>query len=156
MSCEHHIFLLIDYKNGKPRKEPVHAMPLENGNWRLLFSPGFVRGIATGDELRLLSEDGEFEVIKRAGNVSVQLYSTTPFNNLERDRLETGVRHLGGKLDGSIEGGLVFTIPVSAGFRRIEELFNSFVGERPGTEWYYGNVYDEKNGNQPLNWWNSE
>jgi hypothetical protein len=41
---------------------------------------------------------------------------------------------LGGVLDGQIERGMVFTIPVAAGFPAIESVFNLFVSSHPGTE----------------------
>ena len=57
-----HLLLLIEHKDGQARREPVHAERLPSGNYRLLSSPGFVQGIAAGDEFRVLDEDGTFEV----------------------------------------------------------------------------------------------
>jgi hypothetical protein len=48
----------------------------------------------------------------------------------------------------------VFTIPVETGFERIDAFFDGLVGEIPGTEWMYGNVYDPESG-APLGWWES-
>ena len=67
--------------------------------------------------------------------------------------LEQQVKRLGGVLDGGIERGLVFTLPVSVGFPVIEDCFNRWVDEHPGWEWYFGNVYDPRDGITPLNWW---
>jgi hypothetical protein len=70
-----------------------------------------------------------------------------------RDELAAGVRErLRGTLDGGIEHGLVFTIPLDSGFSAIEELFDTFTRSHPGTEWRYGNVYDPETG-RPLGWW---
>lgn len=60
---------------------------------------------------------------------------------------------LGGALDGAIERGLMFTVPVSAGFRAGEAVHNVGVAEHPGWEWFFGNVYDPKDGVTPLDWW---
>ena len=146
-----HVFLLIERKNGEARREPLHAERLSNGNYLLSFSPGFVQGIAAGDEFRVLDEDGAFEVVKRGGNLAVQIYSSVPVEPY-REKLEQRVAMLGGTLDGSIERGLVFTLPVTAGFDRVEALFEEFVAEHPMTEWIYGNVYDPIDG-KALNWW---
>ena len=66
------------------------------------------------------------------------------------------VAELGGVLDGQIERGMVFTIPIAAGFPAIESVFNEFVSSHPGTEWLFSNVYDPRDGVTPLNWWVQE
>lgn len=58
---------------------------------------------------------------------------------------------LKGRLDGGVEKGLVFTIPVKSGFARIEAIFSEFAASREGVYWEYGNVYDGSG--EPLNWW---
>ena len=134
-------------------KEPVHAEAIGGSRYRLLSSPGFVLGVAAGDEIELLGDDGQFRVVRRGGNVAVQLFSKEPVHAF-RDALAAAVREaLGGVLDGGIERGLVFTIPAAAGFAAIEALFDHEVNARPGTEWMYGNVYDPDSG-EPLGWWN--
>jgi hypothetical protein len=45
-------------------------------------------------------------------------------------------------------------VELEAGFAAIEGLFNQWVREHPGWEWYYGNVYSTADGVTPLNWWN--
>ena len=150
-----HLQLLIQYKDGRPRREPVHAVRLADGNYRVLNSPGFVEGIAAGDEIALLDEDGKFEVLKRGGNVAVQVYSSEPIEMHKRS-LEEQVVKLKGVLDGAIEKGMVFTIPVAAGFPNIEKIFNSFVEANPKAQWVYGNVYDPEDGVTPLDWWKDE
>jgi hypothetical protein len=152
MTAERHVNLLIEYRDGKPVQEPVHAIELGNRWFRLLHSPGFVLGIAAGDEFRLLDEAGKFEVICRSGNLAVQIYSRDPVDSVVDD-VTRRVAKLGGVLDGRIERGMVFTIPVEAGFSTIEKLFNSLVADHPAMEWFYGNVYDPIDGVTPLNWW---
>ncbi len=149
---EQHLLLLIEYRDGHPIKEPVHVEPLGNNQFRLLYSPGFVQGMAAGDVFRLLNDDGDFEVLSRAGNLAVQLFHTEPVAPVQAG-LTRRVEQLGGVLDGAIERGLVFTVPLRAGFPAVEALFNQLVKEYPGLEWYYGNVYDRRDGVTPLNWW---
>ena len=49
----------------------------------------------------------------------------------------------------------VFTVPVSAGFGPVEAVFNSYTQRHPDVEWYFANVYDERDGVTPLNWWSN-
>ena len=145
-----HLNLLIEYRDGKPIKEPVHVENVDGNTYRLLYSPGLVQGLAAGDIFTLKNEDGDFDVIERGGNVSVQVYAGFPIRDISSDLCDE-VRRIGGILDGNIEKGLVFTIPISAGFSSIESVFNKFVLSHTGTEWVYGNIYDENDA--PLNWW---
>lgn len=152
MAVEQHIDLLIEYRDGKAAKEPVHAVDLGDGRFRLLYSPGFVLGIAAGDEFRRLDEGGTFEIVRRSGNVAVQVYSRSPVDPAVQE-ITRRVTEIGGVLDGKIERGMVFTVPVKAGFSVIEETFNAIVKDHPEMEWFYGNVYDPADGVTPLNWW---
>ena len=52
---------------GHDRGEPVHVRELGGGVFRLLHSPGLVRGIAAGDEFRILNADGAFTVVTEEG-----------------------------------------------------------------------------------------
>ena len=113
-----------------------------------------MQGVAGGDDIRVLNDDGKFEVVRRGGNLAIQVFANDPVEPL-RDELAQQVAKLDGVLDGAIEYGLVFTIPVAAGFQAIESVFNAWVDQHPGWEWYYGNVYDPSDGVTPLNWWNS-
>ncbi len=151
-SRERHLLLLIEFRNGRPIKEPVHAEEIGKGVYRLLYSPGLVQGIAAGDEFRLLDRHGSFEVQRRSGNLAVQLFALEPISKEVGDELVERVRGIGGVLDGAILKGMTFTVPVSAGFPAIEELFIRWTGEHPGWEWYFGNVYDD-DGVTPLRWW---
>lgn len=152
---EHHLLLLIEYRQGQPLKEPVHAEEIGGGAYRLLYTPGLVQGIAAGDEFRLVGADGAFEVTRRGGNLAVQVFSQQPVAPLQAELVER-VARLGGTLDGAIERGLAFTVPVSAGFPAVESIFDAWVAEHPGWEWYFGNVYDPVDGTTPLGWWNQE
>ena len=144
-----HIHLAV---HGAGGVEPVHAEPLGNNSFRVLYSPGLVLGIAAGDTIELLGDTGQFRVLTRGGNIAVQLFSSNPVSTFKTE-LETLVRNrLMGTCDGGIDRGLVFTIPVTSGFQSIEEVFENFVRTHPGVEWMYGNVYDPET-NEPLGWW---
>jgi hypothetical protein len=152
VDVERHLLLLVEMVNGRPVKEPVHVRDLGGGRFGMLYSPGLVQGMAAGDEFRLLDDEGRFEVLSRAGNLAVQIFSEQPVATV-RDELVRRVAELRGWLDGAIERGLVFTIPVAAGFAAVEAVFNGWVAEHAGWEWYYGNVYSTADGVTPLNWW---
>ena len=146
-----HIYLLIQYRDGEPQCEPVHAELVGDNVYRLRFSPGFVLGIAAGDEFTLEGEDGAFKVTKRGGNLAIQVFSTTSIDPLLRE-LDVLAESLGGTLDGNIERGAVLTIPVAAGFAKVEGALSSFCERHPELKWYYGNVY-AADGTTPLRWW---
>ena len=70
------------------------------------------------------------------------------------------MKKIGGWLDGGMDEGqnvlLVFTVPVHVGFRTIEEAIAK-IGEKIKLDaWYYGNVYDHRDGKTPLNWWQEQ
>jgi RsiW-degrading membrane proteinase PrsW (M82 family) len=68
------------------------------------------------------------------------------------DFLTPLVEKLGGFLHARAPELTVFTVPVSVGFARIEELLYGFVASNPGVEWYFANVYAD-DGVTPLGWW---
>ena len=146
---EEHIHLYVQGGNGT---EPVHAMRIADTRYRVLSSPGFVLGVAAGDEIELLTSDGQFRVLRHGGNVAVQFYSKESVQGYREWVAAQVVEKLNGILDGSIDRGLVFTIPVGTGFEKIESFFDSLVRGLPGTQWIYGNVYDPDTG-APLEWW---
>jgi hypothetical protein len=132
--------------------QPVPARKLEDGTFEILASPGLVQGVAAGDVIRLSDrQKGAFDVIRHGGNVCVQVLRSAgiaPVVQLLLPRLKA----LQGRLDGQIQRGAVFTVPVTAGFQAIEEALAEAVKAFDGVEWYYGNVYDQ-DGRTPLNWW---
>ena len=124
--------------------------------FRLVYSPGFVEGLAAGDVIELSAEDRlGYRIVERAGNLCVWFF----FNRLgqnrgpEAERLREEVERIGGWLDGGGAYLLIFTIPVSAGFPAVERVFDAAVTRIAGSEWLYGNVYDPNDGQTPLNWW---
>lgn len=121
--------------------------------FRLLHSPAFVWGIAAGDIIELdPAELAGFRVRSRAGNVAI----VVALGDLDKgsapvQRLITEVERLGGCCEGGPGSSLVFTVPVRAGFRQLESVFDGFRNQGDGVSWWYGNVYDRHD--RPLGWW---
>ena len=110
-----------------------------------------VEGIAAGDTIRITDPSlGSFVVLKRGGNVAVKFAGREPIASM-LPQLVDELAALGGRLDGSIGKAAVFTVPVAAGFLRIEQVMAAATQRCPGAEWWYGNVYDDAG--VPLRWW---
>ena len=145
-----HILLRLgETSNGQPSFEPVHAISLSSNRYTLESTPGLAYGVAAGDEIEL-ADSGEYKVVARAGNLAIRVFSSRPFDGCQ-NQLNSAVKALGGRLDGSVERGLAYTIPIGVGFSAIERVFNEFVLAQPDCEWEFGNVYAE-DGSQ-IGWW---
>lgn len=133
-------------------KEVVPAKPIEGSQWVVSATPGMVNGCAAGDRIDV-QPDGTFVVIERGGNIAVHIYSREPL--VEADLLR--LRDRFGSLNGAIlewppaRKFAVATVPSTAGFEPIEAIMSDFVAGHSDVEWYFGNVYDERN--EPLGWW---
>jgi hypothetical protein len=143
-----HVLLRVEPSGGR---EPVHADRIAGDRFRVLLSPGLVYGLAAGDVIRL-GENGNFEVVERAGNLAIRVLTEGGVSGFETQLARDVAEVLGGRLDGTVRNGLAFTVPVRSGFAAVERLFGKFVAENPPAVWEYGNVYDAA-GNQ-LGWWN--
>ena len=64
-----HIDLRIWTSDDSDRFEPVHVERTGESKYRILYSPGLILGIAAGDEIELIEDQGRFEVSSRGGNV---------------------------------------------------------------------------------------
>ena len=150
---EGHLALLAGRRrDGKPVYEIVPAQSMPDGHWRLLGTPALAEGCAEGDVLAV-TDDGEFSVRERGGNVSVISYAESG-RGLEPHDVEA-LRHLLGPLQARVETPedrrwVVATIPIAAGLPAIEAALARW-SARTSQAWSYGNVYDEHD--QPLNWW---
>ena len=137
-------------RSGEVVREEVRVAALPDGTLRVLASPGLVQNIARGDVVRILDEAGRFEVLKRAGNVAVQVFCDDGVGGMAPVRQILGAD---GEIDGATEGLLVLTFAVSIGFPRIEALVEAVCTEVQAGGWQYGNVYADDEGRVPLNWW---
>ncbi len=135
----------------------IERMPVkiseEDDSCQLVKSPAFVKGIASGDTIKLRPGSQDFELIKRSGNLCIRVLSRDDIGSLA-ESLAPELEKLGGELDTETERMLVFSIHVSCGFQAIEALLNKHV-DGQSSVWLYGNVYDPKDGETPLNWWQS-
>jgi len=152
-----HITLPVFHDDGRLATREVLEVDLVEGKqYRLLHSPAYLDGLASGDVIELdESLRAGFRLISRGGNLAVIVifekdeHKYTP----EAQRLEGSLKSLGGILDGGPARVLVFTVPVSAGFHAVETVLGAFLQERHGTHWWYGNVYEAGDPARPLNWW---
>ncbi len=120
---------------------------------RLLKSPLFVRNLASGDTIKLLNPAiGEYEIERRSGNLSVRVFRRQGIKAVA-DFLNPAMEKLGGSTDLQTDSALTYSIHFSIGFTQIEDLLNSCCERFIDTVWYYGNVYDPKDGCTPLLWW---
>lgn len=145
---------VLDESGQRSIEEELPAEPLGGDRFRLLASPGLVEGVAAGDEVELAPTDPTgYRVLRRGRNLCLWVYVPEPPPEQTDARLSRAAKMVGGYLDGGNTGLRILTIPVSAGFQRIEAEVEAAVAELPGSSWAYGNVYDRQNGDRPLGWW---
>lgn len=140
-------------------KKGTEVLPVEQlgaNHFKLKNSPGFVECLAAGDEFELSdTEPLGYKLLRHSGNLCVWYYfnETKDTKGAEAKQLQEEVETLGGWLDGGLKFMLIFTIPFSAGFAKIDEVFNQAQNRIFNSGWEYGNVYDTKDGVTLLNWW---
>ena len=137
---------------GEPIVEKLRVEQRDQGDYRLLQSPAFIRGLARGDVITVDKEMGSFELQRRSGNLCIRVIAKHDIQTLAND-LQPLIEKLGGQLDFANPRILVFSIHVSCGFQAIEQVLNDHVGDENESLWMYGNVYDPADGVTPLNWW---
>jgi len=123
----------------------------ELGQFQLVKSPAFIKGLASGDCINYLSEARDFKLVKRSGNLCIRVFCRGNIANLS-DALSPQLEKLGAEHDTETERMLVFSAHVSLGFNAIEKILNDHIGEENDSIWMYGNVYQD-DGQTPLNWW---
>jgi hypothetical protein len=145
---------VLDESGQRKFDEVLPAEPLGRGCFRLLASPGLVEGVAAGDELELAPADPTgYRVLRRGRQLCIWVYVPEPPAEQTEARLVRAAATLGGYLDGGNTGLRILTVPVSAGFGRVEAELAAVVADLHGSTWAYGNVYDPQNGGRPLGWW---
>lgn len=146
-----HVALLAGMNSsGAPVHEVVPGRRGTDGTWELLGTPALATGCAAGDVIRV-EEAGDFEVVRRGGNIAVVAYAQEGTDlcvqaGLLMSDLE-GLGHVEVPADGR---WLVATVPVTVGFAKLEQVLATWK-QQSGIEWFFGNVYDEDDA--PLNWW---
>jgi len=138
---------------GKPVVERLAVIEPEPNIFQLVKSPGFLRGIARGDVIKVDKEKGSYTLVKRAGNLCIRVIAKNSIAKISGS-LVPAMEKLGASLDYENERMLIFSIHVSCGFQAIEQILNSHVGKNGESSWIYGNVYSIVNGELvPMNWW---
>lgn len=137
--------------DGQPVYETLWAEGLPGGTYRLVRTPLVAQGLAAGDEFEVQHSDRSFRVLRRSGNLAVQLWMNSDLTSDVLETLTSAVVALGGCLDAHARSFAGFRIPVSVGFPPVEQLFDDFVAEHPRAEWMFSNVYDADG--RPLDWW---
>lgn len=140
---------------GEAMVERVPALPVEGSRdeFRIQKSPAFVRGLAADDRIRYpIDDQAGWELVEHSGNLCIRVFSKHSTEPLDQ-RLTPEIELIDGRLDVSSARFLVYTIHVSIGFQKIEDVLNKVLAGFPDTVWYYGNVYDPEDGVTPLNWW---
>jgi uncharacterized protein DUF4265 len=144
----------LDESGQRGFHEVLPAEPLGRGVFRLLASPGLVEGVAAGDELELAPADPTgYRILRRGGRLCIWVYVPEPPPEETEARLRRAAAALGGYLDGGNTRLRILTVPVSAGFGRVEAELAAVLADLCGSTWAYGNVYDHRNGGRPLGWW---
>jgi hypothetical protein len=136
--------------DGKPVVERLPVRVNDDDSCQLVKSPAFIKGIASGDTIKLVPNSQEFNLIKRSGNLAIRVISREDIGPIA-EQLTPQLEKLGGELDTETPRMLVYSIHVSCGFQDIEKILNTVAS--PSVIWLYGNVYDPKDGQTPLNWW---
>ena len=139
---------------GMPVLEKLEVKHLDQeGKFELLRSPLFVRDLAAGDIFTcVLDNPADYRVIERSGNLAIRVFRKEGIQELE-EMLSPEVEKLEGSVDLKTDRGLVYSLHVNIGFAEIEKLFDSAMAKHTDSVWYYGNIYDPKDGVTPLNWW---
>jgi hypothetical protein len=136
---------------GKPVVERLSVRQNEDDSFQLVKSPAFIRGLASGDTVKMLADTKEFEIQQHSGNLCIRIYAKQNLDEIN-EQLTPALEKLGGELDTETPRLLVYSIHVSCGFTAIEALLNQYV-KGSDCMWAYGNVYDPADGVTPLNWW---
>lgn len=151
---ELHVISLFAGKrpDGQDVAEQVRVIKVENDNYRLVQSPAFIQGLASGDEIKFDGKDNSFELLKHSGNLAIRVLVKEGMEKVQGN-LRAKLEKLGGELDFSNDRMMIFSIHVSCGFKEIEAILNKESEANDQAAWFYGNVYDPADGTTPLNWW---
>lgn len=136
--------------DGNPVVERLSVRVNEDDSCQLVKSPAFIKGIASGDTIKLEQGTQDFTLVKRSGNLAIRVISRDDIGDVA-EQLTPALEKLGGELDIETQRMLAYSIHVSCGFNEIEAILNKVAG--PSVIWMYGNVYDPNDGQTPLNWW---
>jgi len=83
--------------NGQPVMERLQVSVDDKNQCTLVKSPAFVKGIASGDLIKLNKDTKQFEVIKHSGNLCIRVFSRQDTATLS-DKITPQIEKLGGAL----------------------------------------------------------
>ena len=135
---------------GQPVAEKLPVRVNEDDSLQLVKSPAFIKGLASGDTIKLDPDSRSFELVRRSGNLCVRVFSQADLS-VCAEKLIAEIEKLGGELDIETPRMLVLSVHVSLGFSTLEAILAECLDEH--CQWLYGNVYDPEDGQTPLNWW---
>ena len=143
-------------ENGHTVLEKLQVYVLDKqDHFEVKKSPLFIRNLARGDIIYIDKQaPGQYKLLQRSGNLAVRIFRKTDLNVLEMT-LTPEIEKLDGKLEIKTDRALSYSLHVNLGFSAIEALFDNAMASFPDSVWYYGNVYDPRDGTTPLNWWDS-
>lgn len=136
--------------DGQPVAEKMQVRVRDDDACQLVRSPAFIKGLASGDIIKLDKASGQFELLQRSGNLCIRVFSREDILPIA-ENLTPALEKLGGELDLETPRMLVYSIHVSCGFDKIEAILTRNVSGQ--SQWLYGNVYSPDDGQTPLNWW---
>lgn len=136
--------------------ELVEVEQIEGARFKIVCPPTMVEGLASGDVIEVDEQQvAGFKVVEHSGLITIWLFFESAKQrdeNTANPLFEELLMPLDGRLDSLAKQSAIFSIPVSAGFHAIEQVFDRLCASLPGAGWMYGNVWGGDN--QPLNWWN--
>ncbi len=147
------------------REAGVEAVTVEQlglERFKLIYSPGFVEGLAAGDEFEIANDSRlGYRAYRYGGNLCVWFYVATIHDphqdqRVEAQRLQFAVEAIGGRLDGGAQGLLVFTVvaPGRFPFPAVQRVFDEAVQRNPESTYLFANIYDPNDRQTLLDWWN--
>jgi hypothetical protein len=102
--------------------EELPAVPIGDGSYELLASPGLALNLANGDRVRIDDAERLAVVLSRGGNFCIQIYADQ-IAQADVDTLERQVhQELHGSLDGGNGGNLAFSVPAANGLDQINRF----------------------------------
>lgn len=135
--------------------EKVRAEIVSDESYRALHSPLFVRGLARHDLFTMArGGGGRFTLKEHSGFLALRLFRREHIDQVD-EWLSPQVEKLDGIRELRSPNALVYSLHVNIGFSAVETLFDNAASQFMDCMWYYGNVYDPRDGTTPLNWWDS-
>ena len=131
-------------------QEQVVVEHLRGPVYRITQSPGLVQGVAAGDEVEV--RNGRLEVVRRGGNLCVWIFAKENLAQIENS-LNAELRSLGGASRRPRPMGTGVHGSRSGRVRSAGGCVESPGRCDPRGQWYFGNVYDPRDGVTPLDWW---